>query len=88
MDLPTAIGLVAAILTTASNWPQLQKCWATKSACDISLKMLLALTAGQALWITYGVLKADWVIILANSISVTLISGILYFKLRPGHPEH
>ena len=82
MDLVTSVGLAAAVLTTASNWPQLKKCWETKSAGDLSLKMLLALTAGQALWLTYAMLKADWVIIVANCISVSLVLGILYFKLR------
>ena len=83
MDHVTLVGIIAAILTTASNWPQLQKCWATQSAGDLSLKMLLALAAGQALWITYGILKSDWVIILANCISISLVAGILYFKVRP-----
>jgi MtN3 and saliva related transmembrane protein len=87
MDLLTLIGLAAATLTTLSNWPQLRKCWITKSAGDLSLKMLLALATGQALWIAYGLLKSDWVIVLANVISVSLVLGILYFKLRPGNGD-
>ena len=43
--------------------------------------MLLTLAAGQTLWIVYGVLKSDWVIILANVVSIFLVAGILYFKL-------
>lgn len=82
MDFLSAIGLTAAVLTTGSNWPQLKKCWVTKSAGDLSLKMLLALALGQALWTSYGVLKADWVIILANVVSLALVVGILYIKLR------
>ena len=81
MDLTTAIGVAAALLTTASNVPQLKKCWETGSAGDISLKMLLILCGGVALWTAYGVLKADFVIVGANVVSILLLFGILYFKL-------
>jgi len=74
------IGCAAAILT--SNIPQLKKCWETRSAGDLSLKMLLALGSGVALWIAYGGLKSDWVIVAANVVSLVLVLGILYFRLR------
>jgi len=82
MDLTTTVGLMAASCTTISYWPQLKKCWDTGSAGDLSLKMFSILAAGIALWVGYGLLKGDWVIILANSISLCLLAGILYFKLR------
>ena len=44
--------------------------------------MFLILATGIALWIVYGSLLGDVVIILANSVSLCLLSGILYFKLR------
>ena len=50
----TVIGLMAAFCTTVSYYPQLQKCWATGSAGDLSLKMFLTLAAGVALWVVYG----------------------------------
>jgi hypothetical protein len=34
------------------------------------------------LWIVYGVLKDDWVIILANSIGASLSLAVLGFKIR------
>jgi MtN3 and saliva related transmembrane protein len=82
ISLVTLIGLVAAFCTTISYIPQLKKCWATGSTEDISLKMFLILAAGIALWVVYGVLQRDVVIILANSVSLILLSGILFFKLR------
>ena len=82
MDLDILVGGTAAILTTASNIPQLKKCWETKSAGDLSRKMLFALASGISLWILYGVLKSDWVIIAANVVSLALVLGILYFRLR------
>jgi MtN3 and saliva related transmembrane protein len=82
VDIDTIVGTAAAILTTASNIPQLKKCWETGSAGDLSLKMLLTLASGVALWIGYGVLKDDLVIICANVVSLALVLAILGFRLR------
>jgi MtN3 and saliva related transmembrane protein len=85
MDFTTIVGLIAAFCTTISYYPQLKKCWETGSAGDLSLTMFLTLGAGVALWVVYGFLKSDIVIILANAISLALLFGILYFKLRERH---
>jgi MtN3 and saliva related transmembrane protein len=82
MDFTTVIGLMAAFCTTVSYYPQLKKCWATGSAGDLSLKMFLTLAAGVALWVVYVFLQSDVVIIIANAVSLALLMGILYFKLR------
>jgi MtN3 and saliva related transmembrane protein len=82
MNFTTLIGLAAAFCTTVSYYPQLKKCWDTGSAGDLSLTMFLTLAAGVALWVVYGFLKSDAVIVLANCISFALLMGILYFKLR------
>ena len=84
MQLVTIIGVLASIGTTISYIPQLVKCWRTGEAHDLSLGMFLVLTAGVALWIVYGCLKGDWVIIAANSVSLCFLCGILFFKLRNG----
>ena len=83
MDIGTVVGLMAAACTTLSYVPQLKKCWETGSAGDLSLRMFLILATGVALWIGYGILRGDWVIIVANAVSLLLLSGILWFKLRP-----
>jgi MtN3 and saliva related transmembrane protein len=44
--------------------------------------MFLILALGVATWIIYGFLQRDLVIILANGVSLCLLLGILYFKLR------
>jgi MtN3 and saliva related transmembrane protein len=82
MNWTTAVGVLAAICTTASYFPQLKKCWETKSAGDLSLIMFLILAGGIALWVVYGVLRSDPVIIIANAISLSCLCGILYFRLR------
>ena len=82
MDINTIVGLAAAFCTTISYFPQLKKCWVTGSAGDLSLKMFSILATGIALWVTYGVLQGDFVIIVANAVSLCLLGGILYFKIR------
>jgi len=78
----TLIGLAAAFCTTISYVPQIRKIWDTGDTEDISLKMFLILAAGIALWVVYGVLQNDAVIILANSVSLAFLCAILFFKLR------
>ena len=80
--LETLIGAAAAFCTTVSYIPQLRKCWATGQTGDLSLKMLLLLAAGLLLWMVYGFMRGDIVIIIANGVSLTLLGCILYFKLR------
>jgi MtN3 and saliva related transmembrane protein len=84
MHFPTLIGLAAAFSTTISYFPQLKKCWDTGSAGDLSLKMFLILAIGIALWVVYGWLQADLVIILANSVSFVLLIGILWLHSNRG----
>jgi MtN3 and saliva related transmembrane protein len=76
------LGMLAAALTSLSYLPQLQKAMPRNSTSDLSLKMLVALSAGLCLWVAYGVLKDDWVIMLANSIGATLSLAVLGFKIR------
>lgn len=80
--LTTLIGLAAALCTTLSYVPQLRKCWRTGKATDLSLTMFATLATGVALWIVYGILQSDPVIILANVASLSLLLSILFFKCR------
>lgn len=81
MDIETVVGSLAALGTTVSYFPQLKKCWDTGSSGDLSLRMFSILAAGVFLWIVYGALKTDWVIITANSVSFCCLLGLLYFRL-------
>ncbi len=83
--LETLTGAAAAICTTVSYIPQLKKAWVSGETGDLSLKMLLLLGAGLALWMAYGLMRADAVIIAANGISLTLLGVILYLKLSNEH---
>jgi MtN3 and saliva related transmembrane protein len=82
LTLETMVGFAAAVCTTVSYIPQVKKCWQTGSTGDLSLKMLLILATGIGLWVAYGILKDDTVIILANSVSLLLLCNLLIFKMR------
>jgi MtN3 and saliva related transmembrane protein len=76
------IGVCAAVLTSLSYVPQVRKAWPRGSTKDLSLHMLLVLTAGLLLWVGYGLLKTDWVIVAANSVGAALSGSVLTFKIR------
>ena len=76
------LGAVAAVLTSLSYVPQVRKAWPRGSTKDLSLHMLIVLTAGLLLWVAYGLLRNDWVIVAANSIGAALSGSVLAFKLR------
>ena len=70
------------MLTSLSYIPQVRKAWQRGSTSDLSLKMLRTLTAGLVLWIGYGLLRSDWVIVAANSVGASLSASVLAFKFR------
>ena len=84
MDAAMLIGLAAGFLTTISFVPQIRKIWKTKSADDVSRKMFLAVAAGVALWLVYGILLEQWPIIIWNAVSLVLAGAILFLKQRYG----
>jgi MtN3 and saliva related transmembrane protein len=81
-SLVTWIGACAALLTSLAYLPQLKKAWPPGSTSDLSLKMLVVLTVGLVLWIAYGLLRSDGVIVAANSIGAVLSASVLAFKVR------
>ncbi len=76
------IGLVAAVLTTASFVPQVYKTWKSKSADSLSLTMYLVFFVGIILWLIYGIHLNSLSMIIANSITSVLALLLIIFKLR------
>ena len=77
-----AIGVVAAVLTTASFLPQVWHSFKTRDVSGISLGMYSVFTVGIALWLVYGLLIGAWPLILANGITLVFALAILVMKLR------
>ncbi|MBP9888516.1 MAG: SemiSWEET transporter [Leptospiraceae bacterium] len=82
MELESIIGYTAASLTTLSFLPQAIRVIMTKKTEDISRNMYLLLNAGICLWLTYGILKNDFPIILSNIVTLVFSITILVFKLK------
>ncbi|PZR07921.1 MAG: hypothetical protein DI539_23175 [Flavobacterium psychrophilum] len=82
MSLITLIGVVASMLTALSLIPQLIKLLREKKSEDISVTMLLVLLSGLGLWVYYGTLKEDFIIIISNSVAFLINSVTLFFCIR------
>lgn len=84
MDPTMVVGIAASVLTGASLLPQLIKTIREKKSQDISFTMLLVLFGGVGLWIWYGFLIRDWIIIISNGVSVLLNLSIFAFSVYYG----
>jgi MtN3 and saliva related transmembrane protein len=82
MNLNDLIGLLAAVLTTASFLPQVWHTFTTKDVSGISLGMYSVFTVGVALWLLYGLMLSAWPIVIANFITLAFAVAILVMKLR------
>ncbi len=82
MSGTTLLGLVAAACTTGSFVPQVLKAWRSGSSADLSLGMYGLFTAGIVLWLAYGILLSDVPIIVANVVSLGLVTSILVHIVR------
>lgn len=80
--LITIVGLLAAALTSLSYIPLVKKALPAGSTDDLSSKTLAVLATGFALWIGYGILKGDFVIIVANAVGFALVATLIGFKIR------
>jgi MtN3 and saliva related transmembrane protein len=84
MDLNTVVGIIASISTAVSSLPQLIKLWKEKKAENVSLGMFAVLVLGLGVWVWYGILKEDWIIIIANGFSflINLTTFILSIRYK------
>jgi len=76
------LGLVATAFTTSSFVPQVWRTWKTRDVSGISLPTYAIITVGLALWLIYGLLKADLPLIVANAVMVVLTGAITVMKIR------
>jgi MtN3 and saliva related transmembrane protein len=82
MDTVTTIGMVAGFCTTVAFLPQVLKTWKTRRAEDLSYSMLCLFLLGLVLWSMYGIAIASLPIILANAVTIALVSFIVVMKMR------
>jgi MtN3 and saliva related transmembrane protein len=78
------VGYLAGFLILISIVSQIVKSWRTKSTKDISLLRYLIYILGVILWLVYGAILKNGLMILVNSINLLLASSVLYLKLKYG----
>jgi MtN3 and saliva related transmembrane protein len=76
-----ALGMIAALLTSAAFAPQAIKTIRTRSTEDLSLSTFLLQSSGNVLWLVYGLAIFNKPVIIANVITSTLVLIILYYKI-------
>lgn len=76
------LGYAAGAITSLTFLPQVIKTWKEKSAKDVSLLMFIIAAINEVMWIAYGALLNNWVIILTNAIVLAMSLTMIYLKFR------
>jgi MtN3 and saliva related transmembrane protein len=76
------IGTVAGILVLSSFVPQIIKAYKTKKMLDVSAHLMSLIASGMFLWIIYGFIRSDPVIIGTNAAGFALNITLLVMKIR------
>lgn len=76
------LGIIAAALVTSSFIPQIVRGYRTKHLDDVSYWLMITICIGMSLWIGYGIIKNDFVIIGANISTIILNMILVAMKFR------
>jgi len=76
------IGYFGAIFTTLATLPQFISIIRTKEVEGVSLSMFLILGAGFLLWFTYGLLKHDMPVTIANFFTLLIVVGNIIMIIK------
>ena len=82
MEWIEIIGIIGAILSGITFFPQVYRTWKLKSAKDLSLTTILIILLSNIVWLIYAFKKNDMAIIYANFFVGSCALTILYFKLK------
>jgi MtN3 and saliva related transmembrane protein len=78
------LGYAAGAVTAFTFMPQVIKTWRDKSARDISLTMFLIAFINEIMWLVYGFMIDNFVIILTNAVMLLLSGIMIALKLKYG----
>ena len=76
------IGILATFFSLWSTVPHIRKSLRTKKTHDVSKRLIMFVIGGLSLWVLYGILKGDIIIIVANSLGVSLNLYLLFLKWK------
>ena len=82
MDAVDILGYSACAVTALTFLPQVIKTWKEKSARNVSLMMFVIAAINEVMWIAYGVMRNDMVIIITNVIMIVMAFIMISLKLR------
>jgi len=82
MDFAEILGYSAGAVTTLTFLPQVIKTWRERSAKDVSLWMFIIAAINEIMWVAYGILINNWVIILTNALVLTMSVTMIFFKFQ------
>ena len=80
--LTDLIGITAGILVLSSFIPQLHKAYKTKRMLDVSIYLMVLIASGMFLWVIYGIIRRDPVIIGTNAAGFILNIILMILKLK------
>jgi MtN3 and saliva related transmembrane protein len=80
--LTDIIGVIAGILVLSSFIPQLHKAYKTKRMIDVSIYLMALIASGMFLWIIYGIIRGDPVIIGTNAAGFILNIILMILKIK------
>jgi MtN3 and saliva related transmembrane protein len=81
-DSVTFVGLAASILVTVAYIPEVWRTVKLKHTRDISLSWIVALTAGQVLFLIYGISIDSLPLAIAAGCAIVMMAIMLGCKLK------
>ena len=82
--LEESLGFIAGALITFALVPQVWRLYKLKSAREISLPFSFMFFFGGVFWLSYGIVKDLFPVILWNSMAVALMASMIYAKFKYG----
>ena len=84
MPAGEVIGFIGGALITFGFIPQVIRVFKLRSAREISLLFTISMLLGAISWLIYGIIFRLPPVILWNAITIFLVAGLLYAKLKYG----
>lgn len=85
MNTAEILGYAAGAMTAFTFLPQVIKTWQSKSAKDISMNMFLIAFTNEIMWLVYGIMLDNWVIISTNAVMLIMSAIMIWLKIRYNH---
>ena len=83
VEVASFVGIAASVVSVSSFAPQAWRVIRTRDTRSISAAMYWLTVTGFALWFAFGILVAQWPLIVTNGICFVLSAFILVMKVLP-----